>query len=304
MHIHDIEAFLTVVQTRNISRAAEQLYVSQTAITHRLQNLEAELGVTLLERGRGIKEISLTPSGQDFMPIAHRWAALWKELDHFKEEGEKLSLSFGSVQYLNDFIFPPLFQKLLNHQPKIHLSLHTEHTAELYPLLERREIDVAIAWRNIKYPDILCTPWKKTSLVVLKSSTASDKGISTIDNTTLDPQDEIYVPWTPEFKNWHDDHWPGDIYSSPTLLTGAPLTLQVLKNSRRWSIVPLGMAQYAFSLGGFIYSYLSDPPAPLTAYIIQHKKPRPTTQRSLSIFFKYLQELSLNIDRQALIYKV
>lgn len=221
MHIHDIEAFLTVVQTRNISRAAEQLYVSQTAITHRLQNLEAELGVTLLERGRGIKEISLTPSGQDFMPIAHRWAALWKELDHFKEEGEKLSLSFGSVQYLNDFIFPPLFQKLLNHQPKIHLSLHTEHTAELYPLLERREIDVAIAWRNIKYPDILCTPWKKTPLVVLKSSTTSDKGISTIDNTDLNPQDEIYVPWTPEFKNWHDDHWPSDIYSSPTLLTGA-----------------------------------------------------------------------------------
>ena len=32
MHIHDIEAFLTVVQTRNISRAAEQLYVSQTLL--------------------------------------------------------------------------------------------------------------------------------------------------------------------------------------------------------------------------------------------------------------------------------
>lgn len=36
MHIHDIEAFLTVIQTRNISRAAEQLYISQTAVTHRL----------------------------------------------------------------------------------------------------------------------------------------------------------------------------------------------------------------------------------------------------------------------------
>ena len=98
MQIHDIQAFLSVVRCRNISRAAEELFVSQTAITYRLKNLEQEMGVRLLDRGRGMKSISLTPAGDDFLSVAERWDALWKETELLKQEGDKLALNFGAVE--------------------------------------------------------------------------------------------------------------------------------------------------------------------------------------------------------------
>lgn len=293
MYIHDIESFLAIAQTRNISRAAESLYMSQTAITHRLKSLEQELGVTLFERGRGIKEVAITPSGLEFMPIAKRWKSLWQEIEHFKETGENLSLSFGSVQYLNDFIFLPLFQTLFSHRPKIHLEIHTEHTTELYPLVEQRLVDVAVVWRDIKYPNVICTPWQTVPMVLLKSGSPQTAGKMTIKNARLDTGKELYIPWTPDFKIWHDEHWPTDYYDLPILLTGSPLTLKLLKDNDYWAIVPLWMAKYAVSLGEYTYMELEDPPKNLTAYTIRHKNPRPSTEKSLHIFYSYLKELKV-----------
>ena len=45
--------FLTIVSTNSVSRAAEQLYVSQSSVSKRLQQLETELGVSLIVRKKG-----------------------------------------------------------------------------------------------------------------------------------------------------------------------------------------------------------------------------------------------------------
>lgn len=293
MHIHDIQAFLAIAQTRNMSRAAENLFITQTAITHRLQNLENELGLTLFERGRGIKEITLTPSGEDFMPIARRWESLTIEMAHFKKAGESLHLSFGSVQLLNDFIFPTLFHQLFLHEPTIHLEIHTEHTTELYPRVDQRMIDIAVVWRNMKYPNIKCIPWKQTPMVLLKSGSPKTAGRILVKNNRLNTKSEIYVPWTPEFKAWHDDHWPSDIFTSPTMLTGSPLLLQLLQDTDRWAIAPLWLAQRAIKSGNFTYALLDEPPKNLTAYIITHKSPRPSTKRALDLLSEYPKDFKI-----------
>ena len=292
MHIHDIQAFLVVTQTRNISRAADILHLSQTAVTHRLQNLEEELGVTLLDRGRGIKEISITPSGQDFIYIARRWNALWDEMERFKKQGEKLSLSFGAVQQLNDFVFPPLFMQLFNHTPKINLELHTEHTSELFPLVEQRLVDVAIVWRKFVLPNIVCTPWKEVPMVLLKRGNAKHAGSVTAETSKLDTNKELYVPWTPDFNTWHNLMWPTGFYN-PIHITGAPLVIRLIREGGYWSIVPLWMAEYAITLGGLTYNLLSNPPEPLTAYIVTHKYPRPSTEKALKVFFDYLDKFKI-----------
>ena len=110
-------AFLAIVKYGTISKAADELYISQTAVTRRLKTLEDELGIPLLDRGRGIKEATLTPSGRDFLSIAQRWNAVWEETQRFKSLGERLSLSIGSVQILNDYVFPALYSRLLTIRP-------------------------------------------------------------------------------------------------------------------------------------------------------------------------------------------
>ena len=168
MQIHDIQAFLAIVRHRSISRAAEELFVSQTAITHRLKNLEQTMGVSLLDRGRGMKNIFLTPAGDDFLSVAERWDALWRETEILKQEGDKIALSFGAVESLNLFVFPPLFKLLGEHIPKIRLEIHTQHTENLYTSLARRQIDIGFVLREISTPNISVVPWITGPMVVLK----------------------------------------------------------------------------------------------------------------------------------------
>ena len=76
----EIQAFLTVQQTLSISRAAEQLYISQSSLSSRLQTLEQELGAPLFVRGRGRRELSLTAEGERFLPLARQHRALEEQM--------------------------------------------------------------------------------------------------------------------------------------------------------------------------------------------------------------------------------
>ena len=70
MNIQVIEAFLAVIRTGSLTEAARQLHLTQPTLSHRLQTLEAELGATLLIRGKGQRRIELTDAGRDFVPLA------------------------------------------------------------------------------------------------------------------------------------------------------------------------------------------------------------------------------------------
>src|SRR3954462_11077380 len=65
-----VQAFLQVARMGNVSRAAESLYVTQPALTARIQAREKELGEALFVRtGRGVR---LTDAGRGFLPCAER----------------------------------------------------------------------------------------------------------------------------------------------------------------------------------------------------------------------------------------
>jgi DNA-binding transcriptional LysR family regulator len=66
MNFSQLQAFVAVVKTGSFTAAAEQANLTQSAISHALNNLEAELGVTLFTRGR--QGISLTEAGQALLP--------------------------------------------------------------------------------------------------------------------------------------------------------------------------------------------------------------------------------------------
>ena len=63
MNISEIETFLMIVKTKNITKTAENLFLSQPTVSHRLKSLEEELGVKLIARKKGHKQIELTSQG-------------------------------------------------------------------------------------------------------------------------------------------------------------------------------------------------------------------------------------------------
>ena len=79
-----LQAFVAIAEQSSFQKAADALYITQTALTRRLQNFEAQLGVKLIERTT--RSVAMTQLGSDFLPQARR---LLSELEYAMTEIHK-----------------------------------------------------------------------------------------------------------------------------------------------------------------------------------------------------------------------
>ena len=89
-----VRAFLAVVEQRHYGRAAEALGVSVSAVTKRVQRLEADLGVPLLERDSG-GVVDLTPAGRRFVQFAPQVLQSAQEAQMVVTDGATMTLRIG-----------------------------------------------------------------------------------------------------------------------------------------------------------------------------------------------------------------
>jgi len=101
MYVAGIDAFLAILQAQNLKKAADFLNLTQATVSYRLKILEQEMGSILIERGKGIQKITLTPFGESFVAIAERWSALKRDTEKLQASGPQLILSIGGSNSLN-----------------------------------------------------------------------------------------------------------------------------------------------------------------------------------------------------------
>lgn len=70
MELRQLTAFVTVCADLSFSRAAERLYMSQSAVSHQVARLERDLGVTLFERST--RSVAVTDAGRRLLPVAEQ----------------------------------------------------------------------------------------------------------------------------------------------------------------------------------------------------------------------------------------
>lgn len=80
MELEQLRVFAEVAKTRNISRAAQRLYVSHSTVSRSLAALEEELGLRLVERGNSVA--GLTEAGERLLPRAQEILALAEDIEH------------------------------------------------------------------------------------------------------------------------------------------------------------------------------------------------------------------------------
>ena len=93
MDLSEIETFLTIVNTKSITKTADILFLSQPTVSHRLKSLEKELGFPLIVRKKGFKNVELTSKGSEFVSIAERYISLWKETQVLAQDRDSTLLS-------------------------------------------------------------------------------------------------------------------------------------------------------------------------------------------------------------------
>ena len=167
MLLSQIAAFVEVARRRSVSRAAEALFVTQPALTARLQGLERDLGARLFVRTpRGMK---LTEAGESFHPYAVR--ALESLTDgrmqvNALERGGAGRLAIGAAPAVSTYVLPGLLKRFAQSHPRVEVRVRTGHSEEMLELVLREQVDVGLV-RALQHRDISSTPLYEDRLILV-----------------------------------------------------------------------------------------------------------------------------------------
>ncbi|MBC7999547.1 MAG: LysR family transcriptional regulator [Leptolyngbya sp.] len=147
MNLNQIQTFLVLADTLHFGRAAQQLGVSQPAISRVLSALERQVGRELFDRTS--RSIRLTPAGQGFLQPARMMFQSADEAFRAARSGVaggidtlRVGLMIGSVQPA----VGQLIRRFKDKHPETRIVFHHSEESTLGKQLANGEIDVAVAW--------------------------------------------------------------------------------------------------------------------------------------------------------------
>ncbi|MFI6788835.1 LysR family transcriptional regulator [Nonomuraea sp. NPDC050383] len=133
-----------VARTGNMTRAAEELATTQSAVSHALRALESELGVALLVRGN--QGVSLTAAGR---AVCRRATLILTQAEALEQEvaairgQERGSLRVGVIPSANARLLPPILRRFAEAHPRVRLTVMEGSDNEVLEWLETGAADIA-----------------------------------------------------------------------------------------------------------------------------------------------------------------
>jgi DNA-binding transcriptional LysR family regulator len=166
MELRHLRYFVAVAEEHSFSRAAQVLHVSQSAISEQISDLEAEIGVRLLERGA--RTTALTEPGKAFLARSLR---ILEESRNAVTEAQRTERGDLGVLRIGFFAggvgdgFPELIRSFRKLHPLVELSLHEMISTEQWTALGEGRIDIGFTRapepqfrREIRYETVQSDP--------------------------------------------------------------------------------------------------------------------------------------------------
>ena len=201
MDIDLLKTFLEVYRTRHFGRTAENLYLTQSAVSARIRLLEETLGAPLFTRTRN--DIQLTPAGTRMLKYAEAILNAWNRArqDAALGEEDKVSLAIGATFSLWDILLQDWMNRLYSAIPRVALQAEAHGPELLIRKLLDRALDVAFMFE----------PPQMAELEVREA--ASIKLIMVADRPRLSAREAvgqgyIMADWGTSFAIAHARHFP------------------------------------------------------------------------------------------------
>ncbi|KGP71175.1 LysR family transcriptional regulator [Pontibacillus yanchengensis] len=146
MDIRHLQYFLEVAQQQSFTKAAQQLNVSQPALSKMIRNLEEDLEVTLLDRSN--KQIQLTDAGQAVLEQAQRVLGMMEDLTTSLYDTihlQKGAISFGLPPLIGTLFFPGIIANFRKTYPGISIQITEYGAKKMEQSLIEGQVELAIA---------------------------------------------------------------------------------------------------------------------------------------------------------------
>lgn len=153
MTMRNLQVFVKVAECGKMSLAAKQLYISQSAISQAITEIEREYGVVLFDRIG--KQLYITSTGRELLEYA-RQAIAFQESIHtwLSQNSSRKKLRVGVTMTVGDTIFCTLLDQLKERCPGIHVSSFIGNTERVEEKLLNGELDIGLVEGDISSPYI------------------------------------------------------------------------------------------------------------------------------------------------------
>ena len=168
MTLNQLRTFLAVAETGSVRAAAQDLVVTQAAVSASLAALQKSLGVALLEPdGRGLR---LTAAGQAYTGYVRRVLGLLDEAGRAAEaaaDPERGELRIGAVTTAAEQILPGLLSGFRARYPRLGIRLEAGNRDRVRGLLDRHQVDLVLGGRPEPGWDVQVLAVRAHQLVVV-----------------------------------------------------------------------------------------------------------------------------------------
>lgn len=196
-----MRTFLEVNKTRHFGRAAENLYLTQAAVSARVRQLEDILGVSLFTRARN--NIQLSAEGERLVPHAETILMSWAraQQDLVLKQEHKLQLSIGTTAGLWHYALQHQLPKIQQALSNIALRAEAYTVEDLLRLVQENVLDLVVLFEPVKIPTLVAKSLGKLELVLASTDPTLSVKEAMQDNY-------VYVDWGTTFGLFHAKRFP------------------------------------------------------------------------------------------------
>jgi DNA-binding transcriptional LysR family regulator len=155
LNLHALKAFYYVARIGNVTKAAEEMHISQPAVTQHLRNLEKELGIKLVKpEGRGI---GLTFAGNELYRLSSKLFAVEHEIELRMKDiaaGKLGELTIAATYLPATVLLPKWIALFKSENEGVRINVVTGNSHEAFELLNNHMADVAIIGGGWERPNI------------------------------------------------------------------------------------------------------------------------------------------------------
>lgn len=165
-----LAVFVTVAEKQNFSRAAEELHMTQPAVSQYIQALERTMGTKLLERSN--KYVHLNKAGEIVYHHAKEILGLYGKMHYLIDDltnNPNGLLSIGASYSFGEYVLPHLIAELQEKYPQIKPAITIGNTKEIAELVLGHQLDVGIVEGQYEEKNLKIEPFAIDKMSIISS---------------------------------------------------------------------------------------------------------------------------------------
>ena len=197
----EIEAFLAIYKAKKISAAAEDLFISQSSLSARLQTLEKELDCTLFIRGKGSRTLEPTEAGERFHPLAEDYMNILRQMKELKGNRYEQRLRVTSINSIGTYLLMPVYERFMKKHPEVFLRVSEYNNDRSKPVIQKGQTDLLFSPNRFESNEVESFPIFTEPILLICSADSDYPEMLSIGD--LPEENEIYINWDDGYDAWH-----------------------------------------------------------------------------------------------------